>query len=69
MVRISMQDMDIDQADKLINELKTYDYPEAMQELMQKLAEAVTNLDAEETEHIVSLLIQQINEIMEENKK
>lgn len=69
MVRISMQDMDIDQADKLINELKTYDYPEAMQELMQKLAEAVTNLDAEETEHIVSLLMQQINEIMEENKK
>ena len=60
MVRISMQEIDIDQADQLIGELQTYNYSDTIRRQIQKLAEAVTNLDAAETDHIASLLIQQM---------
>ena len=56
MVRISMQEMDIDQADEAVGQLRAYNYPEGMESNMQKLAEAVTNLDAEEAERIAGLL-------------
>ena len=36
--------------------LPIYNYPEGMESNMQKLAEAVTNLDAEEAERIAGLL-------------
>lgn len=60
MVRISMQQMDIDQADKLMLQLKEYAYPDEMEQNIRKLAEAVTNLDAEETDRLANLLIGQM---------
>ena len=56
MVRISMGEMDFEQADQLMLQLRKYQYPEAMEQGIQKLAEAVTNLDLEEVEHLVVLL-------------
>ncbi len=62
MVRIGMQEMDIDQADQAMGQLQAYTYPEAMASNIQKLAKAVTNLDLDETEHLAELLIRQMEE-------
>ncbi len=62
MVRISMQEMDIDQADELMKQLRAYAFPEEIGRNIQKLAEAVTNLDPEETERIAELLSGQLTE-------
>lgn len=59
MLRISMQELDVDQADQIMGQLQSYEYPEKMEQNMQKLAEAVTNLDAENTEGLVDILISQ----------
>ena len=60
MVRVSMQEMDIDQADQLMGQLQSYEYPESLSQNIRKLAEAVTNLDAEETDRLGTLLIEQM---------
>lgn len=64
MVRISMQEMDIDRADELMKQLREYAYPDEIGRNVQMLAEAVTNLDPEETDRLVSLL----SELMTEQK-
>ncbi|MCI8298885.1 MAG: response regulator [Lachnospiraceae bacterium] len=63
MVRISMQELDIDQADQLTGQLRAYEYPEEMNQNIEKLMEAVTNLDSEEADRIADLLIGQMEEI------
>ncbi len=60
MVRISMQQMEIDQADKLMLQLQEYEYPDEMEQNVRKLSEAVTNLDAEEADRLGNLLIEQM---------
>lgn len=60
MVRFSMQEMDIDQADQVVDQLQEYEYPEEMAENIEKLAEAVTNLDSEEADRLADLLIRQM---------
>ena len=60
MVRFSMQEMDIDQADQVVVQMREYDYPEEMAENIEKLAEAVTNLDSEEADRLADLLIGQM---------
>lgn len=60
MVRISMQQMDIDQADQLMKQLQEYAYSDEINQSVKKLAEAVTNLDAEEADQIGDLLIEQL---------
>lgn len=60
MVRVSMEQMDIDQADQLMSQLQSYEYPEDMGQNIQKLAEAVTNLDPDEADRLADLLIGQI---------
>ena len=60
MVRLSMQEMDIDNADQVMSQLREYKYSEEINQNIQKLAEAVTNLDTEETERIADLLMEQI---------
>lgn len=60
MVRISMQEMDIDRADECMKQLREFDFPEEIRQNMQKLAEAVTNLDAEESERLADLLCGQM---------
>ena len=60
MVRISMQEMDIDQADQCIHQLQEYQYPDKIDQIMQKLAEAVTNLDSEKTDYLADQLLEQM---------
>ncbi len=60
MVRLSMEQMDIDQADQLMSQLQSYEYPKDMGRNIQKLAEAVTNLDLEEADRLADLLIGQM---------
>lgn len=60
MVRLSIQEMDIDQADQLMNQLWEYEYSEEIGQNIRELAKAVTNLDAEEADRIADLLIGQI---------
>lgn len=62
MVRISMAQMDIDGADQAMDQLKAYEYPKQIAQGMQKLAEAVTNLDAEEAERLAGQLIAQLEQ-------
>lgn len=62
MVRISMQDMDIDRADELMKQLREYAYPEEIEQNVLKLSEAVTNLDPEEAERLARLLSGQMSE-------
>ena len=62
MVRISMQQMDIDQADQLVGQLRAYEYSDEMNQNILKLADAVTNLDVEETARLADLLIGQMEE-------
>ena len=65
MVRFSMQEMDIDQADQLVAQLKEYEYPDEMKENLQKLADAVTNLDPEEADRFGELLIEQLKQLLQ----
>ncbi|MCI9059858.1 MAG: response regulator [Lachnospiraceae bacterium] len=65
MVRFSMQEMDIDQADQLVAQLKEYEYPDEMKENLQKLADAVTNLDPEEADRFGELLMEQLKQLLQ----
>lgn len=60
MVRVSMEEMDVDQADRLMDQLQSYEYPEEISRNIQKLAEAVTNLNLEEANPLAELLIEQM---------
>ena len=60
MIRFSMQEMDIDQADQLMSQLKSYEYAEEIKQNIKNLAEAVTNLDADEAGRISDVLIGQM---------
>ena len=57
MVRISMEEMDVDQADQLMGQLLEYQYPEETEQNIRWLAEAVTNLDPQEADRLTGLLM------------
>jgi len=60
MVRISIQEMDVDRADELMRQLRSYDFPEEIGQNIKKLAGAVTSLDPEETDRFAGLLAGQM---------
>lgn len=60
MVRISMQEMEFDQADECMKQLRTYDFPTEIAQNIHKLADAVTNLDLEESDRLANLLSAQM---------
>ena len=60
MLRLSMKELDIDQADRLVGQLLEYEYPDEIDQNIRRLAEAVTNLEPEETERLAELLIGQM---------
>ncbi len=62
MVRLSMQEMEIDRADELMKQLHEYDFPAEIEQNIQKLAEAVTNLNIEESDRLAALLAEQMTE-------
>ncbi len=53
-----MQEMDIDRADELMTQLRSYKYPQETEQNIRKLADAVTNLDAEEANRIADILLE-----------
>lgn len=61
MVRISMQEMDIDAADEAVHQLKNFIYPQEMEAEMEALGVAVANLDGVEVERITVLLAGKID--------
>ncbi|MDE6998806.1 MAG: response regulator [Lachnospiraceae bacterium] len=60
MVRFSVQEMDIDEADRIMAQLQGYAYPDRIGGSMQKLAEAVTSLDVEAVEACAAVLAEQL---------
>ena len=62
MLRLSVQEMDIDQADGCMRQLQEYRYPQEADQTVQKLAEAVTSLDQEETDRLAQALSSQIQQ-------
>lgn len=60
MVRFSVQEMDIDEADRIMAQLQGYAYPDRIGGGIQKLAEAVTSLDAETVEACAAALAEQL---------
>lgn len=62
MVRLSMQEMEIDRADELMKQLREYDFPIEIERNIQQLAKAVTNLDIEESNRLAVLLSEQMTE-------
>lgn len=62
MLRISMQELDTGQADQCMDELESYTYPDEIRNNIIKLAEAVTNLNPEETDQIAGIITRQIEE-------
>lgn len=62
MVRLSMQEMEIDRADELMKQLREYDFPIEIERNIQQLAKAVTNLDIEELNRLAVLLSEQMTE-------
>lgn len=59
MVRVSMQEMEFDAADEAAAQLQAYEYLEEIGLNVRMLAEAVINLDPEETDRIAALLLEQ----------
>lgn len=68
MVRVSMQELDIDQADRLMAQLREYDYPDEVNQTIQALADAVTNLDSGEADRLADVLIGQMERKDEERQ-
>ncbi len=62
MVRISIQEMDIDQADEQMERLLEYQYPQEMDSNIRQLKQAVTNLDPQEASQAAGLLIGQLQQ-------
>lgn len=60
MVRFSVQEMDIDEADRIMAQLQGYAYPDRIGGSVQKLAEAVTSLDVEAVEACAAVLAEQL---------
>lgn len=63
MLRLSVQEMDIDQADEWMRQLQEYNYPQEAETTILKLAEAVTSLDQEETERLADVLAGQMQRL------
>lgn len=63
MLQNAMEEMDVDTADNIMEELKRFSYPESIEtEVMEKLSLAVTNLDEEQTKVWVNKFIQELEE-------
>ncbi len=60
MVRVSMQEMEFDEADEAAAKLRGYAYPEQIAADIQALLEAVTNLDVEEVQRIAERLSEEM---------
>ncbi|MDE6915699.1 MAG: Hpt domain-containing protein, partial [Lachnospiraceae bacterium] len=63
MLRLSMQELDIDKADQLMGQLQSYEYPKETKQSVRRLAEAVTNLDSAGADACVEALMEQFRSV------
>ncbi|MDE6983024.1 MAG: response regulator, partial [Lachnospiraceae bacterium] len=63
MLRLSMQELDIDKADQLMGQLQSYEYPKETKQSVRRLAEAVTNLDSAGADAGVEALMEQFRSV------
>lgn len=57
MLRLAMEDMDIDGADQAMEQLRKYQYPLEIQAIVDELGGAVTNLDSEQATTLIEKLM------------
>lgn len=57
----AMEDMDIDTADEMMNQIQGYEMPDHLKELVEQLASAVMNLDIQMEHEIVKKLCEEMN--------
>ncbi len=62
MLRFHMQELEIDKADQIMEQLQTYAYPEEAEQNLKKLMEAVTNLDATQADACIEVLMKQLQQ-------
>lgn len=62
MLRLAMEDMDIDGSDEAMEQLRQYQYPLKIQAMIDELSAAVTNLDSEQAATIIETLMNHIRE-------
>nr|MCR5451274.1 response regulator [Lachnospiraceae bacterium] len=60
MLRLAMEDFDVDKADELMALLKTYKYPDEVNEKIEELGGAVTDLDSDLCNEIVAYIMEKI---------
>ena len=56
----ALEDMDVDTADDIVEELKKYELTDEIEPLMDKLATAVMNLDAQEEQAVAKQIMEKI---------
>lgn len=61
MIRIAMQEMNIDEADEKMKMVYGYRYQDEVQKNIELLKAAVENLDAEQTENCVQMIMEQLS--------
>ena len=61
-MKMAMDDMDIDLADEIIEQLNDFCYPDDMLPNIEKLRTAVTNIEAEQVKECVETIEKQMQE-------
>lgn len=65
MLRLAMEELDIDEMDKNMEVLAQYDYPPEIQKNMDQLEEMVVNMDSDGAVELIKTLMDQINKTEE----
>lgn len=65
LLKIAMEEMDIDRADEISEKLNCYDYPEKLTHVVEKLRMSIQNIDAEQVTIYANQLESQINQLGE----
>ncbi|MGN0132489.1 MAG: response regulator [Lachnospiraceae bacterium] len=58
----AMEDLDIDLSDQIMKQLRKFDYPQHLQELIDKLDDAVINLDSDAAGLLIEKILTQIEQ-------
>ncbi len=60
-LREALEDLDIDEMDKIMEQMEQFSYPEEMQQLMEQLSVHITNLDSVQGEETIASLLKMIS--------
>lgn len=63
LLKAAMEDMDVDTADEIMNQIKRFQYPEIAATVIENLGLAVTNLDVEQTVTCIEKFEMMINQM------